>query len=168
MGSRVSPSTISDLNQKIFSLIEEWRTRPLEPKSPYIFVDGIWLKRSWGGEVQNVSVLVAIGVSTSGFREIVGAAEGSREDAESWRQFLRYLLGRGLEQIDLVVSDKNLVFWRHLENFTLTPNDSVAWCIFIATCCMRFHVVKPKKLLCCLKLFMPKRIKKPHAGNRWK
>ena len=116
-GSRVSPSTISDLNQKIFERVEEWRNRPLEPKSPYIFVDGIWLKRSWGGEVQNVSVLVAIGVSTSGFREILGVAEGSREDAESWRQFLRHLRERGLEQIDLVVSDKSLGFLEALGEF---------------------------------------------------
>jgi len=116
-GSRVSPSTISDLNQKIFERVEEWRNRPLEPKSPYIFVDGIWLKRSWGGEVQNVSVLVAIGVSTSGFREILGVAEGSREDAESWRQFLRYLRERGLKQIDLVVSDKSLGFLEALGEF---------------------------------------------------
>ena len=116
-GSRVSPSTISGLNQKIFERVEEWRNRPLEPKSPYIFVDGIWLKRSWGGEVQNVSVLVAIGVSTSGFREILGVAEGSREDTESWRQFLRYLRGRGLEQIDLVVSDKSLGFLEALGEF---------------------------------------------------
>lgn len=116
-GSRVIPSTISDLNQKIFERVEEWRNRPLEPKSPYIFVDGIWLKRSWGGEVQNVSVLVAIGVSTSGFREILGVAEGSREDVESWRQFLRYLRERGLEQIDLVVSDKSLGFLEALGEF---------------------------------------------------
>ena len=116
-GSRVSPSTISGLNQKIFERVKEWRNRPLEPKSPYIFVDGIWLKRSWGGEVQNVSVLVAIGVSTSGFREILGVAEGSREDTESWRQFLRYLRGRGLEQIDLDVSDKSLGFLEALGEF---------------------------------------------------
>ena len=87
-GSRVSPGIISDLNQKIFERVEEWRNRPHEPKSTYIFVDGIWLKCSWGGEVQNVSVLVAIGVSASGFCEILGVAEGSREDTESWRQFL--------------------------------------------------------------------------------
>ena len=86
-GSRVSPSTISNLNQKIFERVEEWPNRPLEPKSPYIFVDGIWLKRSWGGEVQNVSVLVAIGVSTSGFREILSVADGSREDAEAGGNF---------------------------------------------------------------------------------
>ena len=83
---------------------------PFEPKSPYIFVDGRWLKRSWGGEVQNVSVLVAINLGTSGFREILGVTEGSGETAEIWRQFLRYLPGRGLEQIDLVVSDKSLGF----------------------------------------------------------
>lgn len=73
---------ISDLNHKIFERGEAWRNRPLEPKFPYIFVDGIWLKRSWGGQEQNVSVLAAIGVSTRGFREILGVGEGSREDAE--------------------------------------------------------------------------------------
>jgi transposase-like protein len=107
-GSRVSPSTISDLNQKIFERVEHWRKRPLEAEYPYVFVDGIWLKRSWAGEVQNVSVLVAIGVSTTGFREILGVAEGACEDGESWRQFLRYLRERGLERIRLVISDKSL------------------------------------------------------------
>ena len=116
-GTLVSPSTISDLNQKIFERVEAWRNRPVETKYPYVFVDGIWLKRSWGGEVQSVSVLVAIGVSTSGFREILGVAEGSRDDAESWRQFLRYLRGRGLEQIGLVVSDKSLGFLEALGEF---------------------------------------------------
>ncbi len=74
-GSRVSSSTISDLNQKIFERVEEWRNRPLEAEYPYVFVDGIWLKRSSAGEVQNVSVLVAIGVRVSGFREILGVAK---------------------------------------------------------------------------------------------
>lgn len=106
--SRVSPSTMRDLNQKIFERVEEWRKRPLETEYPYVFLDGIWLKRSWAGEVQNVSVLVAIGVSTSGFREIPGVAEGSREDSESWRQFLRYLRERGFERIGLVISAKSL------------------------------------------------------------
>ena len=107
-GSRVSSSTISDLNQKIFERVEEWRKRPLNRRYSYVFVDGIWLKRAWAGEVQNISILVAIGVSTDGYREILGVAEGAREDGESWRQFLRYLRKRGLEQIDLLISDKSL------------------------------------------------------------
>lgn len=116
-GSRVSASTISDLNQKIFERVEEWRNRPLEKEYPYVFVDGIWLKRSWAGEVQNVSVLVAIGVNRDGYREILGVAEGCREDTQSWQNFLRYLKTRGLEQIRLVISDKSLGLLEALGEF---------------------------------------------------
>ncbi|NHZ48028.1 IS256 family transposase [Nitratidesulfovibrio liaohensis] len=116
-GSRVSPSTISDLNQKVFERVDAWRNRPLVSEYPYVFVDGIWLKRSWGGEVQNVSVLVAIGVTTDGYREILGVAEGAREDAESWRQFLRGLRSRGLTTIRLLVSDKSLGLLEALGEF---------------------------------------------------
>ena len=59
-GTRVSPSTVSELNQKIYAKIESWRNRPIEGNHPYVFLDGLWLKRSWGGEVRNVSLLVAI------------------------------------------------------------------------------------------------------------
>ena len=62
-GNRVSPSTVSELNQKIYGRIEAWRNRPIEGEHPYVYLDGICLKRSWGGEVRNVSVLVAIGVA---------------------------------------------------------------------------------------------------------
>src|SRR5882762_6925630 len=51
-GTRVSPSTVSELNQKIYAQIETWRNRPIEGQHPYVFLDGIWLKRSWGGEVK--------------------------------------------------------------------------------------------------------------------
>jgi len=65
-GQRVSPSTVSELNQKIYSRIETWRNRRIEGQHPYVFFDGIWLKRSWGGEVKNIAVLVAIGVREDG------------------------------------------------------------------------------------------------------
>jgi len=107
-GSRVSSSTISELNKRIYASIEEWRNKPLEHFYPYVFVDGIWLRRTWGGTVENVSILVAIGVNAEGYREILGVAEGSREDKESWKSFFRYLKGRGLEEVRLIVSDKNL------------------------------------------------------------
>ncbi len=93
-GERVSPSTVSELNQKIYTQIEAWRNRPLEGEHAYVFLDGIWLKRSWGGEVKNVAVLVAIGVRSDGYREILGVAEGLQEDKESWRGFLRHLKER--------------------------------------------------------------------------
>lgn len=106
-GSRVSPATVSELNRKVYGNIEEWRNRPLRRHYPYVFVDGIWLKRSWGGEVESISVLVAIGVNEQGYREIIGVAEGMKEDRESWRNFFRYLKQRGLEEIDLIISDKS-------------------------------------------------------------
>lgn len=105
-GSRVSASTISDLNQKAYVHIEEWRNRPLEGKYPYVYVDGIYLKRNWGGEFENVSILVAIGVNEDGYREVIGAAEGMKEDAESWRSFLVWLRERGLDGVRLIVGDK--------------------------------------------------------------
>ena len=74
-GTKVSPGTISNLNQKAYEHIETWRSRKLTGEYAYVYVDGIYLKRSWGGEVQNVSILVAIGVSTDGYREIIGAAQ---------------------------------------------------------------------------------------------
>ncbi len=116
-GVKVGPSTVSDLNQKIYDQIEQWRMKPLEGKHPYVFLDGLWLKRSWGGEVRNVSVLVAVGVNEDGYREILGVAEGAKEDKESWRNFLRYLKDRGLKGVNLVVSDKCLGLVEALAEF---------------------------------------------------
>jgi putative transposase len=107
-GTRVSPSTVSELNQKIYVHIDAWRNRPIEGEHPYVFLDGIWLKRSWGGAMENVAVLVAIAVGSDGYREILGTCEGTKEDKESWRNFLRHLKERGLKGVRLVISDKCL------------------------------------------------------------
>ena len=107
-GTRVSPSTVSELNQKIYVHIDAWRNRPIEGEHPYVFLDGIWLKRAWGGEVENVAVLVAIAVGRDGHREILGVCEGTKEDKESWRNFLRHLKERGLKGVRLIISDKCL------------------------------------------------------------
>lgn len=107
-GNRVSPSVISDLNQKVAVTIEEWRNKPLESEYRYVWLDGIWLKRSWGGEVKNVSILVAIGVNKEGYRDVLGVAEGVKEDKESWLNFLRHLKKKGLKGTELFISDKCL------------------------------------------------------------
>ncbi|OZG50564.1 IS256 family transposase, partial [Pseudoscardovia suis] len=61
---------------------------------------------SWGGSVENVSILVAIGVSKDGHREVIGVAEGMREDSASWEQFFRGMIERGLKGVRLVVGDR--------------------------------------------------------------
>jgi putative transposase len=107
-GTRVSPSTVSELNQKIYTRIHEWRNRPICGEHPYLYLDGVWLNREFGGEVKPVAVLVAIAVNSDGFREILGVMEGAKEDTESWRAFLRHLKERGLQGVRLVISDKCL------------------------------------------------------------
>ena len=114
---KVSPSTVSDLNQRIYEQIEQWRNKPIEGEHAYVYLDGMWLKRSWGGEVKNVSVLVAVGVNQDGYREILGVAEGTKEDKASWQQFLRYLKERGLKGVHLIVSDKCLGLVESLGEF---------------------------------------------------
>jgi transposase-like protein len=95
----VSPSTVSDLNKKIYGTIEAWRNRPIEGEHPYVYLDGIVLKRSWAGEVRNVSLLIAIGVNESGYREILGICERAKEDKTGWSAFLKHLKERGLKGI---------------------------------------------------------------------
>ena len=109
-GAGVSAGTVSNLNEKAFESVEAWRTRPLSGGYPYLFVDGIYLKRSWGGSYESVAVMVAIGVNAEGRREIVGCAEGFTESKESWKEFLLWLRGRGLSGVRLVTGDKSLVF----------------------------------------------------------
>ena len=119
-GTKVSPSTVSKLNQDIYQRIEQWRNQPLEGPHPYVFLDGIVLKRSWAGrslrdllahatgagEVRNISVLVAIAVNSEGYREIIGVAEGAKEDKAGWSSFLAHLKERGLRGTQLFISDK--------------------------------------------------------------
>jgi len=107
-GTKVSPSTISELNKKAYVNIENWRSRALTGRYPYVYVDGIYLKRNWGGTYENVAILVAIGVNEEGNREVLGAQEGIEEDKASWLGFFQWLKGRGLTGVRLIVGDKCL------------------------------------------------------------
>lgn len=104
-GTKVSPGTISNLNKKVYKSIEQWRNRPIEGTYPYVYLDGIVLKRTWAGEVSNVSVLVAIGVNDQGYRKILGVVEGAKEDKAGWSGFLRHLKERGLKEVKMFITD---------------------------------------------------------------
>lgn len=104
-GTRVSPGTVSNLNKKIYERIERWRNRPIEESFCYVYLDGIVLKRAWAEQVRNVSVLVAVGVTQGGFRQVLGVVEGAKEDKAGWSGFLRHLKERGLKDVKLIISD---------------------------------------------------------------
>ena len=104
-GTRVSSGTVSNLNKKVYKHIERWRTQKIDGDYAYVYLDGIVLKRSWGGEVKNVSVLAAIGVDSDGYRRILGVSEGHKEDKAGWLGFLKELKKRGLTGVRLMISD---------------------------------------------------------------
>ena len=116
-GTKVSPGTVSNLNKKIYEHIEKWRNQPIQEEHPYVYLDGIVLKRTWAEEVRNVSVLVAIGVTTDGYRQVLGVQEGAKEDEAGWSDFLRHLKKRGLRGVELIVSDACLGLIESIGNF---------------------------------------------------
>lgn len=107
-GVRKSSSAQSDLNKKLYERLKKWRERPIEGQYPYIYLDGIVVSMRLGEGVENVSLLIAIGVSAQGYREVLGVMEGYREDKASWLELLRLLVKRGLTGVRLIVADAHL------------------------------------------------------------
>lgn len=133
-GAPVSSGTVSNLNESAFASLEAGRQRPLDGGYPYVFVDGIYLKRSWGEFYGNVAVLVAIDVNSAGDREVIGGVEGYTESAGSWREFFSWPKGRGLSGVRRVIGDKCAGLLGALEEVFSGPATSAARCISTATC----------------------------------
>jgi Transposase, Mutator family len=53
-GTRVSPSTVPNLSKKIYAKIEAWHSRRIEGEHPYLYFDGVVVKRGWAGEIRNL------------------------------------------------------------------------------------------------------------------
>src|SRR5581483_11239673 len=100
--SRTEVSRIcKDLDQKV----EEFRTRPIEGEHPYLWLDATFHKVREGGRVISLANVVAVGVNTEGWRQVLGTDVGPSEDEAFWTRFLRSLVRRGLKGVVLVVSD---------------------------------------------------------------
>lgn len=107
-GAGVSAGTVSNLDDKAFASVGEWGSRPLEGECPYVLVAGVRLRRSRGGPWENVSAMVAVGVSGDGGRGAIGRAEGFAEPKGPWEGFPLWLRGRGLAGVRMVTGDKSL------------------------------------------------------------
>ena len=106
VGDRMPSQTLSDKLKRIYGEIDQWRTRPLESGIPVRVRGRRAAQALMGRHVENVSVLVAIGINAEGHREVIGATEGMREDSASWEQFFRGMIERGLKGVRLVVGDR--------------------------------------------------------------
>ena len=102
-GSKVSPSTISELEKESVCPYLGLAEPPSARRAVSVCLCGLdLLCRNWDGEF----VLVAIAVNEDGYREVFGAAEGMKEDKASCVRFFQWLLGRGLDGVKLIVGNK--------------------------------------------------------------
>jgi transposase-like protein len=105
LGLRISKSEVSRVCAGLDEQVQAFRTRPLEGRYPYLFVDAKIEKVRDGGRVARKAVVVAHAVHESGRREIIGLDIGAAETEAFWTEFLRGLVARGLVGVKLAISD---------------------------------------------------------------
>jgi transposase-like protein len=101
----ISKSEVSRLCVTLDAEVERFRRRPLVGTYPYLWLDATYLKVRQNGRVVSMAVVIAIGVTAEGRREVVGLDVGPSEEEAFWQQFLRGLVERGLSGVQLVISD---------------------------------------------------------------
>ena len=105
LGLRISKSDVSRVCEALDEHVEAFRTRPLEGRYPYLFLDAKVEKVRDGGRVVAKALVVAHGVHESGRREILSIDVGEAETEAFWTEFLRGLVKRGLTGVQLAISD---------------------------------------------------------------
>ena len=103
-GTQYSPTTISNITSTVLEDIQEWQQRPLEKRYSVIYLDGIYikLKRS---TVSSEVIYLAMGINEDGYRQILGFYVGGKESANGWRDVLKDLYRRGVQEVLLGVFD---------------------------------------------------------------
>jgi putative transposase len=101
----ISKSQVSRLCAELDEEVERFRMRPLLATYPYLWLDATFVKVRADGRVVSQAVVVAVGVTARGVREVLGVDIGPSEDGSFWLGFLRSLVARGLTGVHLVTSD---------------------------------------------------------------
>jgi putative transposase len=101
----IDKSKVSRIRKELDGAVMAFRTRPLEVAYPYLWPDGLYLKVRQNHRIVNMAVVIAVGVRETGEREILGIDIGTSKEETLWTAFLRGLVGRGLNGVQLVVSD---------------------------------------------------------------
>jgi putative transposase len=98
IGRKISAGEVSKVSSQLTQAVERWRERDLSGEAiKYLFADGTLFSMRVGGSVEKVPVLVAIGVTVSGRRTVLGLQSGDKESASNWRELFKDLKRRGLD-----------------------------------------------------------------------
>ncbi len=103
-GSSISSSVVSKAARLLDETLEAWRNRPLG-EFPYVFLDARYEKVRQAGQVRDAAILFAVGVGLDGERQILGVSVSLSEHEVHWRAFLQSLVARGLNSVQLIISD---------------------------------------------------------------
>lgn len=103
--NKLSASEVSRLCKILDEKVEEFLKRPIEVKIRYLLVDATYFKVRCGVQYKTRALLVVIGIREDGLREILGASIAESEDSGFWLTLFRSLKDRGLEGVELVISD---------------------------------------------------------------
>jgi putative transposase len=104
-GHEVSASTISRLNEKLDDELDRFAKRPLSEPYPYVVLDARYERVRENGVISSRAVMIAIGIDWEGRRNILAVELANRESITSWRDFCLALKERGLQGVQLVISD---------------------------------------------------------------
>lgn len=122
----LSPSVISRLKKVWEADYEAFRKRDLSGKNyVYVWADGVHVSIRLGEE--NLCLLVILGVTTEGEKEVIAIADGYRESTESWASVLRDLKRRGMKAPILAVGDGALGFWAAVRNVWPKTKEQRCW-----------------------------------------
>jgi len=103
----VSRSTVSRVTKVLEERVEELRSQRLDEAVPYLYLDATFLDARFARQVQNVCALVAYGVGLDGKRRLLAVTVGPQESEDSWSELLNQLIDRGLNGVQLVISDEH-------------------------------------------------------------
>ena len=98
IGRKISPGEVSRASHTLVQAIEKWRNRSLSSvKYKYLFCDGVYFEMRIARSIEKVSVLVVIGVTANGQKQVIGLQSGDKESASSWRELFKDLKRRDLD-----------------------------------------------------------------------
>lgn len=103
-GVEISAMQVSRATAELDEVLQEWRERPLG-EIRYLFLDAIYEKVREAGQMRTTAVLVAMGITPDGERQVLGVSASLSEHETHWKAFLRGLKDRGMHSVELVISD---------------------------------------------------------------
>jgi transposase-like protein len=104
-GQEFSASTVSRLVARLDEDLEKFAHRQLQEAYPYLILDARYERVREEGVIQSRAVQIAIGIDWEGRRQVLAVELANRESQGSWREFLLKLKQRGLQGVELIVSD---------------------------------------------------------------